>query len=387
MALGCNADAWTQGERLAARGVVVVAINYRLGVDGFLSLRDAVPNRGVLDWNAALMWVHDNIAAFGGDPGKVTVGGQSAGSFACLTLLADQRTSGLFRRAVAMSGIPFNLSTQAEADIQAEELAARLGVERTADGLASVPYDRLFEVQLELAPLAGIVPSDPALKVFADMARWNLWLGPVPDGEVMPVEPLTGIAAGAGAAQELLVGSTVNEMDSLMEILAGGIDRATAVAALAGIGLDAPAIDRWFEARGDCPPAEVLGAALTAINITRPVQTAAEARFAAPAATFVYEVAWQPPTPLRAVHAIDLPYMFDTTDADGVALMAGGEPPPSLTKDMSSALVGFVTDGDPGWPRYNEVDRATMSFDLPSTVRHDPGRVVREVFGPNNHRR
>lgn len=377
--IGCNADAWSQGARLAQRGMVVVALNYRLGVDGFLPLRDAPHNRGVLDWIAALEWVQDNIAAFGGDPGNVTIGGQSAGSYACLTLLATPRASGMFRRVFAMSGVPFNVVDLAESTERAEELAARLGVLPTADGLASAPLRQLFAAQQEMAPPAGIpLVLDPST-LFRDMAAWRLWLGPVVDGELLPEHPMVRLSAVAGDSHDMLIGSTCQEMDALVGVVGGGMARDEAEDALVGIGLGVEVAKRWLDATG-ASPGYALGAALTAMTVRLPVVHVAQGRFGTPGRTFVYEVTWRPPTPLGAVHAIDLPYVFDTIDAEGVALMAGGEPPRSLAQDLSGSVTRFVLDGDPGWPAYAENERAVMCFGLPSMVQNDPDELVRDVF-------
>ena len=111
---GCNASPWYHGRSFARDGAVVVAVNYRLGIEGFLPLQGAPTNRAVLDWLAALEWVQDNVAAFGGDPTNVTIGGQSAGAMACATLLAVPRAVGLFGRAILMSGAAnhFAISTK-----------------------------------------------------------------------------------------------------------------------------------------------------------------------------------------------------------------------------------------------------------------------------------
>jgi para-nitrobenzyl esterase len=128
LVFGSNIHPTNGTPRFAGRGMVVVAINYRLGLDGFLPLRDAPPNRGVLDWLAALEWVHDNIAAFGGDPDRVTISGYSAGSAACCVLLGLPQAAGLFQRVIAMSGTAWNQVALPEAEARADEVIERIGV-------------------------------------------------------------------------------------------------------------------------------------------------------------------------------------------------------------------------------------------------------------------
>src|SRR3954452_5464526 len=128
---GCNNSPWYRGERFARDGVVVVSINYRLGAEGFLVVPEAPANRGVLDWLAALEWVQEEIEAFGGDPAKVTIGGQSAGGMACGTLLASPAGRGLFRAAICMSGARVPTWPAADALALTEAVASSSGV--TAD--------------------------------------------------------------------------------------------------------------------------------------------------------------------------------------------------------------------------------------------------------------
>ena len=369
MVAGSNRDAWTQGDRLAARGMVVVSVQYRLGVDGFLPIDGAPHNRGVLDWRAALAWVHDNVAAFGGDPSQVTIGGQSAGSAACGILLADRTVDHLFGRVVAMSGVPWNISTVEHSTSRAEDLCARLGVDRTVDGLGAVPMDRLYEVQQELAPIAGIGTSKDALSAFHDTATLVGWLGPMIDGDVVPVHPMDALRHDV----ELLIGSTADEMDALMGFYGGAVTHDDALDALERIEVVDGA--RWLD-RYESPTA-ALGAALTAISFRVPSLRVAEAVRQA----HVYTVTWQPPGPLGAVHGIDLPYAFDHADADNVSFFCGGATPPrSLADDMSGALVRFVQTGDPGWPAYAG-GRDVMGFEPPASVlRRDPDALAREVF-------
>jgi len=138
---GCNASPWYVGTSFARDGIVLVSINYRLGAPGFLLLRNAPSNRAVLDWVTALEWVQDNIEAFGGDPAKVTIGGQSAGGGACATLLAVPRAEGLFRGAICMSGsVGMELSLESAAEV-ASLTAAELGIVEDRDAFEQVPSE------------------------------------------------------------------------------------------------------------------------------------------------------------------------------------------------------------------------------------------------------
>jgi para-nitrobenzyl esterase len=181
------------GGRLATGGVVVVTINYRLGVEGFAQIDGAPANRGLLDQVAALEWVRDNIRSFGGDPGRVTVFGESAGGGSVAALLAMPRAAGLFRRAVAQSVPGTFFSPELAADI-AGALAAELGVQPTVAGLSTVAPFRL--------PAAGEA-------VAANIARWKeRWgvithrampLAPVVDGDILPATPWQALAEGSRA--------------------------------------------------------------------------------------------------------------------------------------------------------------------------------------------
>ena len=138
------------GSRFARDGVVCVTINYRVGPDGFLYLGDGVANLGLLDQVAALEWVRENVAAFGGDPANITIFGESAGAMSVGTLLSMPRAGGLFRRAIAQSGAAHQVLSAETARRVGRRLADRLGVAATRQAIAAVPMERL------LAPHAGL---------------------------------------------------------------------------------------------------------------------------------------------------------------------------------------------------------------------------------------
>lgn len=127
-----------------------MSINYRVGAEGFLYLGDGIANLGLLDQVAALAWVRENIAAFGGDPGNVTIFGESAGAMSIGTLLSIPRTEGLFRRAIAQSGAAHQVMSAAAAQRVAQLLAEKLGVAATREAIAAVPVDRVLQAQARL---------------------------------------------------------------------------------------------------------------------------------------------------------------------------------------------------------------------------------------------
>src|SRR5512137_1512649 len=201
--------AWYDGRAFARDGVVYVTINYRVGADGFLYLGDGNANMGLLDQIAALEWVRDNIAAFGGDPTNVTVFGESAGAMSIGLLLSMPRARGLFRRAIPESGAAHTVMSAATARRMGRYLAERLGVEPTREALAAVPVDRFLRAQAELKADMWAHP---------DPARWGietvttmLPFHPVIDGDVIPSLPIDRIAAGAGSDVDVLIGTNTDD--------------------------------------------------------------------------------------------------------------------------------------------------------------------------------
>ncbi len=185
------------GTAFARDGVVTVTLNYRLGVDGFLYFGDGGPeNRGLLDQVAALEWVRDNIAAFGGDPARVTVAGESAGAMSVVSLLSMPRAQGLFARAVAQSGGGHYALSPATATRVAEALSERLGVPPTRQALAAVDPQVLVSAQSALSQQIQTQP-DPAR--WAEITLNLMAFEPTVDGDVLPALPVRAVQAGAGA--------------------------------------------------------------------------------------------------------------------------------------------------------------------------------------------
>ena len=367
---GCSASPWYRGDSFARDGVVTVTINYRLGVEGFGMVEGAPPNRGVLDWIAALEWVQANIGNFGGDPSTVTIGGQSAGGIVCTTLLAIPRARGLFHRAIAMSGPAPRLPERGDAARAAQRIADVLGLAATRTDLAEVPVDRLVEAQNVAFPMPGA--SDATLDsddTPAAFAGGMLVMGPILDGDLLPGQPQDAFRAGAGSDVPLLLGATSEEI--VMMSLLQPLEPDAAKKRLLGLGLSDAAADSY----GARYAGTAVGHALTDRMFRLGALAVAEARneATAPSATYHYDFRWRSSMMdglFGACHCLDIPFAFDTADAtDSEALLAGA--PRSLVEAMHGAFVRFVRSGAPGWPAYDVPTRTSMIFDESSTTADD----------------
>jgi para-nitrobenzyl esterase len=377
---GCNASSWYHGRSFGRDGVVVVAINYRLGIEGFLPLRDAPTNRALLDWLLALEWVHDNIAGFGGDPSKVTIGGQSAGSIACATLLATPRARDLFGRAILMSGSANHLRTVDDARRFAGRVADQLGVPATREAFAAIDTDRIVSVQPQIGAADdgdGEPSAEDVAARFAAMAKGGLRFAPLIDGDLLPESPLVALQTESRDLP-VMVGTTAEETDAIARF-AGDIGEETLLAALEGAGLSSADASGYRAAYANETPTAVLGHAMTDAMFRVPALRVAEAREGT--ATFAYEFQWRSPTGFGAVHCLDVPFVFDVLDADAVDVVAGEEPPQKLADEIHGAWVRFINSGDPDWPVYETGGRSVMAFDEPvSAVVADPHEAARQRF-------
>ncbi|MFE1363113.1 carboxylesterase/lipase family protein [Streptomyces anulatus] len=339
---GSSAVPVYDGSAFARDGVVLVSVNYRLGVEGFGVFPDAPANRGLLDQLAALEWVRDNIAAFGGDPDRVTVAGESAGAVSIAALLTAPRSAGLLRRAVLQSGAPAALPPRAGRGTT-ELIAKRLGVPATAAVLAAVDPEALLTAQTEVTsggnPLTGRNSFQPVV-----------------DGELLPHDPVEALHAGASAGIDLLLGANTEEYR--LWFVPGGLTEKIGELRLrlALLKFRVPnATARAYRAnRPDATPGEILGALATDLLLRVPLNRLADARTHAPGATYVYEFGW--PTPVQrlgACHALELGFVFDTLAHPDTMALTGPDAPQELADAMHRAWVDFATGGDPGWPSWD----------------------------------
>lgn len=385
---GTGATTYYDGGHFARDGVVCVTINYRVGPEGFLCLgeRDGNANRALLDQIAALQWVQENIAAFGGDPGNVTVFGESGGAMSLGILLSMPRAKGLFRRAICQSGAAHPVISVATAQRVGAILAEKLGVAATREALAKVPIEREVEAQIALSEelFAHPDPERWGAEVAVSMTPWQ----PVLDGDVIPARPIDRIIAGAGADIDVLVGTNRDEW-RLFLASSGMIDQVTDEAlagTVAAYGLPVEATLAGYRALNPgASPGDLLAALQGDWWVRIPALRMADARAAyatSLASTYMYEFAWRTPQfngRLGACHLLETPFVFDTLGY-GTQTLCGNEPPQRLADTMHAAWVAFASGGDPGWPKYDLKRRATMRFDTTSAVLDDPLAAERALW-------
>ncbi|NGO84898.1 carboxylesterase family protein [Streptomyces sp. 196(2019)] len=339
---GSSAVPVYDGWAFARDGVVLVSVNYRLGIEGFGLFPDAPANRGLLDQLAALEWVRENIAAFGGDPDRVTVAGESAGAVSVAALLATDRAAGLFRRAVLQSGAPAALAPEAARGTTGL-IARRLGVPATAAALAAVDPEALLAAQ------TGVTSGGNPLT-----GRNSFQL--VVDGELLDRDPAEALRAGAASGVDLLMGTNTEEY-RLWFVPSGLTDRIGRLKlrlALLKFGVPNATARTYRANRPDATPGELLGALATDLLLRVPLNRLADARTGAEGATYVYEFGW--PTPVQrlgACHALELGFVFDTLAHPDTMALTGPDAPQELADAMHRAWVDFATTGDPGWPSWD----------------------------------
>jgi para-nitrobenzyl esterase len=361
------------GSRLARDGVVVVTFNYRVGIEGFAQIDGAPANRGLLDQVAALEWVRDNIGAFGGDPGRVTVFGQSAGGGSVAALLAMPRAAGLFRRAIVQSMPGVYLTPELAADVGAA-LAAELDLKPAE--LATVP-----PYELPAVGDALLATIDRYADRWGLAAHGKVPLGPVVDGATLPTEPWQALAGGAARDVDLIAGH-VRDEQRLFDLLEGTLGRITEEQAATALSLFAPGPDgaaRYRAAGGS--PAELYDRVHSDWLFRMPSLHLAEAHTGR---THVYELTWPAPGldgVLGACHGLDVPLVFGNLTSGQPAMLLGDDLTEAeiLSAQLRGAWTRFATDGDPGWPAYDE-NRLTRIFDTEPAVVPYPEEVSRQIW-------
>ncbi len=384
------------GERLARRGdVVVVSMNHRLNVLGYANLAAygsqyaSAGLAGMLDLVLALEWVRDNIANFGGDPGSVTIFGQSGGGSKVSTLMAMPAAKGLFHRAAVHSASSLRMNSADTSAKVAAAMLAELGLPASQVGtLQTMPFERLFGAAM--AGLRKIVPADPApIRRVANTDRAEF--APVVDGRLLPAQPFDPVAPAISSHIPLLIGCCFNEF---------------------GHGINHPEWERSTEqdvrarvtqsygAKGDAvyDAYKALYPRMTPFDLQSQIAAALHRQNAvmqterhvalkgAPAWHFMFK--WQ--TPIldgrpRAFHCAELPFVFDNTDR--CAAMTGGTAEArALAAKVADAWIAFARTGNPNhaglpaWPAFEAARGPMMVFDNTCEVQDDYDRRARQVF-------
>ena len=374
------------GGALARRGdVVVVTVNHRLNAMGYLYLGELHPdfadsgNVGELDLILALRWVRDNIEAFGGDPGNVTIFGESGGGGKVSTTLATPPAKGLFHKAIVISGPGLRMVEKADAVAHAERTLAELGVAPADVRRLQTMDPRAILRAAKLAQRPGPVMG-------------GLALGPVVDGRTLPRHPFDPDAPAMSRDVPLIVGTTHDEATIFMAwdpLFPNGTE--TQVRERFNLMLHdrgPAAFELYRSLAPNDPPAYWMIAMVTGrgtwMDSIRLTERKA-AQHGAPAYMFRFD--WRTPFAggaMRAVHMTDVPILFDNV-ATRRGMLGDGPEPQRLANVMSRALTDFARSGDPSqpglaWPAYDSASRQTMVFDNQSRAVADPDRVAREFW-------
>ncbi|HEX6344402.1 carboxylesterase/lipase family protein [Umezawaea sp.] len=367
LVLGSKDAAVHDGRAFARDGAVVVAVNYRLGVEGFVAVPGAPTNLGLRDVLAALRWVRANIAAFGGDAENVTLFGESGGGIAVSALVTSPLSVGLFGRAIVQSGHGSAVYPVEIAHRVTHRLASTLGVAPDRDGFRAVDPEALVTALRKAARPGAVSMRDES---GFDPSFGLGVVNPVVGDDVLPVHPLDALRAGAGREVDLLIGTTEDEANSWFAPyrLLG----VPAWAARLALGRLVPRggdlFRRYREEHPGLRGGEVLSRVLGDLSFRLPARRYAAAHRGR---THFFEFDWRSPASrgrLGAAHGVDLGFVFDTLPSvSGPRGMVGEDPPQALADHVHRTWLRFATDGTADWPEYSDA--------APAVSRLFEGRV------------
>ena len=384
------------GENLARRGdVVVVTLNHRLDVLGYLNLAEygeqyaSSGNAGMLDIVLALEWVRDNIANFGGDPGNVLIFGQSGGGAKVSTLMAMPSAQGLYHKAVVQSGsMLLNASTPEDSAKIAAAVMAELGLGRNqVSQIHKLPYRRLVEAASTAMSKLG-PPLSTHMGITREMLR--MLFQPTADGTILPGHPFEPEAPSISAGIPMMIGNTTHEFSPSqsnpeMELLTEEDLRKQLDAAYGDKSSDI--IEIFRKSNPNAKPIDIL--AVISAHIFRVGTVIQSERKAAQGAAPVFSYIFNWLTPVldgrpRAFHCAEIPFVFYNTDVSACST-GGGDRPRELAAIISDAWVNFARTGDPNhaglpiWPPFTPANGEVMIFDDICEVKNDPDRELRQV--------
>ncbi|MES1200371.1 MAG: carboxylesterase family protein [Pseudomonadota bacterium] len=371
---GAGAGDIYDGASFARAGVVCVTINYRLGIEGFLTLPGAPTNLGLRDQIFALQWVAGAIAGFGGDPTNVTVFGESAGGMSIANLMVSPLATGLFERAIIQSGHGDMVRPIDVAERLTDKIAKILRIRPTLEGFKSRAIEDCLDAQRKVSlPTAGIdLRNSEGREPAFGMSRFM----PVYGDDVLPEHPRQALARGAGAEVQLMVGTNSEEMN-LYFVPSGVRQKIPAFVAHWLTKKSEPKAKDVLRAYGiqqrGKRPGDAFTEALTDIVFRLPAR-----RFAAAhrGRTHVYDFGWRSTAyggALGACHAIELPFVFNTlSTVAGPRGLAGENPPQALADHMNRLWADFATSGSLPWGEYTAESRLVYHPETGQAAKESP---------------
>lgn len=370
---GCGSADVYDGTAFAKQGVVLVTINYRLGIEGFLPIPGAATNIGLRDQLAAIKWIKDNAAAFGGDPNNITVFGESAGAMTISNLVASPLSDGLFQRAIIESGHGAMVRSIADAQVLVKRLAKMLRIAPDLSGFKSrTPAECLTALKKVSLPTSGInlknsEGRDPAF----GLSRFL----PVYGDDVLPEPTEAALAKGAGAKIDVLIGTNIEEMN-LYFVPSGVRKKIGKFLANMAVKMSEPKAKDLLKAYGindkDKRPGDAFTTALTDLVFRLPARRFARLH---QGRTHMYEFTWRSAAyggTLGACHAMELPFAFNTlSTVAGAKGLAGENPPQDLADRMNKLWADYAKTGDLPWPEYTAETRQICEVNT-GAVSTDP---------------
>ncbi|WP_308599064.1 carboxylesterase family protein [uncultured Desulfovibrio sp.] len=368
------------GTSFARSGVVVVTINYRVNVDGFMKIPGVPANLAIRDMLFATQWVKENIAAFGGDPDRITVMGQSAGATHIGSMLASPLGAGLFEQAILMSGSHLAQWTPEQADTASRILCDYWGIPYTKKAILALPYDKLLNFRRLLAEKGSDLE-------WARYTNGNTTLfKPYVDGTVLKKRVVDSVADGMGKNVSVMIGCTADEW-RYVTAPTGEIDRLTQKDVqfiLDGIKANKSLAEAYRKNGRGKTDGEIYTALQSDIIFRIPTNRLLEARAKGGGKTWAYSFEWKSDAyngKMGAAHWCDIPFVFDMlADKKACGGYVGDNPPQSLADKMHKTWVNFITTGNPGWSQYDLKNRPTMKLNLEYALANDPWRKERELL-------